>query len=149
MSDPAQTVRLHRVLRCPPDRLFRAFQDPKALAKWLPPYGFVCEVHSIDFRVGGAHRASFTNFNSGHTHAFGGRYLEIRANELIRYTDSFDDPNLPGEMTVTVKLRPVMGGTELTIVQENIPPAIPGDLCYLGWQESLLQLANVVEPAIP
>lgn len=149
MPDPAQTVRLHRVLKCPPDRLFRAFQDPKALSKWLPPYGFVCEVHTMDFRVDGSHRATFTNFNTGQSHSFGGRYLEIRANELIRYTDTFDDPGLPGEMTVTVKLRPVSCGTELSIVQENIPAAIPAEMCYLGWQESLAQLANVVEPAIP
>jgi len=149
MSDPAHTVRLHRVLRCPPDRLFRAFQDPKALAKWLPPYGFVCEVHAMDFRVGGSHRMSFTNFNTGESHSFGGKYLEMRPGELLRYSDKFDDPGLPGEMQVTVTLRPVACGTELSIVQENIPAAIPTEMCYLGWQESLLQLANVVEPAVP
>lgn len=149
MSDPAQTVRLHRVLKCPPDRLYRAFIDPKAMVKWLPPYGFVGEVHSIDARVGGSYRMSFTNFNTGQTHAFGGRYLEMKPGELLRYNDKFEDASLPGEMTVTVKLRPVMGGTELSIVQENIPAAIPSDMCYLGWQESLAQLAHVVEPEIP
>ncbi|MCC6676936.1 MAG: SRPBCC family protein [Phycisphaerales bacterium] len=148
MSDPAQTVRLHRVMKCPPDPLYRAFIDPKAMVKWLPPYGFVGEVHSMDARAGGSYRMSFTNFNTGQSHTFGGKYLEMRPGELLRYIDKFEDPGLPGEMTVTVKFRAVMGGTELSIVQENIPAAIPSDMCYLGWQESLMQLANVVEPAI-
>lgn len=149
MSNPAQTVRLHRVLKCTPDRLYRAFIDPKAKVKWLPPYGFVGEVHSIDARVGGTYRMSFTNFNTGESHSFGGKYLEMKPGELLRYVDKFEDPSMPEEMTVTVKLRAVTGGTELSITQENIPPAIPADMCYLGWQESLAQLANVVEPAIP
>lgn len=149
MADPAQTVRLHRVMKCPPDRLYRAFIDPKAMVKWLPPYGFVGEVHSMDARVGGSYRMSFANFNTGEKHTFGGKYLEMKPGELLRYVDKFEAAELPGEMTVTVKLRPVAGGTELSIVQENIPAAIPADMCYLGWQESLMQLANVVEPAIP
>lgn len=149
MSDPARTVRLHRVLKCPPERIYRAFLDPKAKVKWLPPHGFVGEVHSIDARVGGSYRMSFTNFNTGQTHSFGGTYLELRPGELIRYVDKFEDPGLPGEMTVTVTLRPVACGTEMTIVQENIPAAIPVEFCYLGWQESLSMLANVVEPEIP
>jgi uncharacterized protein YndB with AHSA1/START domain len=119
------------------------------MVKWMPPHGFVGEVHSIDVRPGGSYRMSFTNFNTGHAHSFGGKYLEIRPNELIKYIDKFDDPNLPGEMTITVTLRPVACGTELTIVQENIPAVIPTEMCYLGWQESLANLANVVEPAIP
>jgi uncharacterized protein YndB with AHSA1/START domain len=147
MSD--HTVRLHRVLKCPPGRLFRAFTDPKAMTKWMPPHGFVGEVHSIDVRVGGTYRMSFTNFNTGTTHFFGGRYLEIRPDELIRYADKFEDPNLPGEMEITVTLRPVACGTELTVVQKNIPAMIPTEFCYLGWQESMNALANVVEPAIP
>jgi uncharacterized protein YndB with AHSA1/START domain len=149
MSDPSRTVRLHRVLKCPPDRLYRAFLDPKAMVKWMPPHGFVAEVHSIDPRVGGSYRMSFTNFNTGAPHSFGGKYLELRPNELIRYLDKFDDPSMPGEMQITITLRPVACGTELTIVQENIPAAIPTEFCYLGWQESLSMLANVVEPAIP
>lgn len=149
MSATTGTVRLHRVLRCPPDRLFRAFTDPKALVKWMAPYGFVAEVHSIDPRKGGSYRMSFTNFNTGQSHSFGGTYLEIRPNELLRYVDTFDDPNLPGEMTISVTLKPVQCGTELSIVQEGIPSVIPTEMCYLGWQESLVQLANVVEPAIP
>ena len=146
---PDHAVRLHRVLRCPPDRLFRAFTDPKAMVKWMPPHGFVGEVHSMDARAGGGYRMSFPNFNTGHTPSFGGRYIEIRPGELIRYSDSFDDPNLPGEMRITVTMRKVVCGTELTIVQENIPAAIPTEMCYLGWQESLAALAQVVEPEIP
>ncbi|HSW19082.1 MAG TPA: SRPBCC family protein [Ramlibacter sp.] len=143
------TVRLHRVLRCPPERIYRAFLEPEALARWLPPYGFTCTVHSLDARVGGTHRASFTNFGSRKSHSFGGEYRELVPNERLRYTDKFDDPNLPGEMTVTVDLRAVICGTELNVVQEGIPEVIPAEMCYLGWQESLEQLARLVEPEIP
>ena len=143
------TVRLHRVLRCPPDRLYRAFFDPKAMVKWLPPHGFVGEVHHIDVRVGGGYKMSFTNFGTGQTHSFGGTYVELTPNERIRYTDKFDDPNMPGEMQVTISLRPVACGTDLTIVQENLPTQIPVEFCYLGWQESLAMLAALVEPQIP
>ena len=143
------TIRLHRVLRCTPQRIFRAFTDPDAMAKWLPPYGFTGKVHHIDPKVGGTHKMSFTNMTSGKSHSFGGKYLEIKPNELIRYTDKFDDPNLPGEMQVTVTLKKVSCGTELTVVQEGVPDVIPAEMCYLGWQESLLQLANLVDPEIP
>jgi uncharacterized protein YndB with AHSA1/START domain len=143
------TVRLHRVLRAPAERVYRAFLDPRARVKWSPPHGFVGEVHSMDARVGGGYRMSFTNFNTGHTHAFGGKYVELVPNERIRYTDAFDDPNLKGEMSVTITLRPVSTGTELTIVQEGVPAAIPVEFCYMGWQESLNMLAALVEPAIP
>jgi uncharacterized protein YndB with AHSA1/START domain len=143
------TVRLHRVLRAPADRVYRAFLDPKAMVKWLPPHGFVGEVHSMDARVGGGHRMSFTNFNTGQSHAFGGKYVELTPGQRIRYTDKFDDPNLSGEMQVTITLRPVACGTELTIVQEGIPDVIPTEMCYLGWQESLSMLAALVEPEIP
>jgi len=143
------TINLHRVLRCPPDRLYRAFLDPRALAKWLPPNGFVCEVHSHEARVGGTYRMSFTNFNTGQSHSFGGKYVELKPGALIRYTDKFDDPNLPGEMNVTIALRKVQGGTDLTIVQANVPDQIPVEMCYMGWQESLSQLALIVEPEIP
>jgi uncharacterized protein YndB with AHSA1/START domain len=143
------TVRLHRVLRCKPERLYRAFLDPDALAKWLPPYGFTCHVDHLDARVGGTHRMSFKNFTTGNSHSFGGEYLELSPNERIRYTDKFDDPNLPGVMQVKVVLKPVSCGTDLSIVQEGIPEAIPVEACYMGWQESLAQLAKVVEPEIP
>ena len=143
------TIRLHRVLKAPPERAYRAFTDADALAKWLPPYGFTCKVHQFDARVGGTHKMSFTNFTTGNSHAFGGRYLEMKPNELIRYTDKFDDPNLPGEMQVIVTLKKVSCGTELTIVQEGVPDVIPAEQCYLGWQESLAQLANLVDPEIP
>ncbi|MBL9147524.1 MAG: SRPBCC family protein [Phycisphaerae bacterium] len=143
------TVRLHRVFRAPPERVFRAFLDPRAMCKWLPPHGFVGEVHSIDPRVGGTYRMSFTNFNTGQSHAFGGTYLEIVPNEKLRYDDRFEDPNLPGAMAITITFRKVLCGTELSIVQENIPAAIPTEFCYLGWQESLNALAHVVEPEIP
>ncbi len=143
------TVRLHRVMKCPADRLYRAFIDPKAMVKWLPPRGFVGEVHSMDARVGGSYRMSFTNFNTGRSHSFGGKYLELKPGQLIRHTDRFDDPNLPGEMVVTITLRPVSVGTELSIVQENIPAAIPAEACYLGWQESLRLLTSLVEAEIP
>ncbi len=144
----ANTVRLHRVLRTTPERLYRAFLDPDAMAKWLPPNGFTGKVHQLDARVGGSYRMSFTNFTTGQSHAFGGEYLELLPNERLRYTDQFDDPNLPGEMQTTVSLRPVLGGTELSVVQEGIPEAIPAEMCYLGWQESLTLLAKLVEAEI-
>ena len=143
------TIRLHRVLRAAPERVYRAFLDPDAMAKWLPPYGFTGKVHQIDAKVGGTHKMSFTNFTTGKSHSFGGRYLELTPNERICYTDKFDDPNLPGEMQVTVSLKKVSCGTELTIVQEGVPDVIPAEACYLGWQESLAQLANLVDPEIP
>ena len=142
------TVRLHRVLRAPPARVYKGFLDPDGLAKWLPPYGFTCKVHSFDPRVGGGFRMSFTNFTSGNGHSFGGEYLELVTNQKIRYTDKFDDPNLPGTMEVTVSLRQVSVGTEVNIVQSGIPDVIPVEACYLGWQESLKQLAHLVEPEI-
>ena len=144
-----RTVRIHRVLRTTPEKLYRAFTEPAAMARWLPPYGFTCEVHHMDARVGGSFRMSFHNFGSGNGHAFGGEYLELVPQELIRYTDRFDDPNLPGTLEVTVRLTPVLCGTELSVTQAGIPEAIPLEMCYLGWQESLLQLANLVEPVIP
>ena len=142
------TVRLHRVLRTPPERVYRAFVEPKAFERWLPPFGFTGEVHSMEPVVGGAWRMSFTTFSSGHSHSFGGKYLELVPNEKLRYTDSFDDANMPGEMTVTVTLKKVMVGTELSVVQEGIPDMIPVEACYLGWQESLANLKNLVEPDI-
>ena len=149
MSESSNTVRLHRVLRTPAERLYRAFLDPKAKEKWLPPFGFTGKVHEQETRVGGSYRMSFTNFGSGQSHSFGGTYVELIPNQLIRYTDKFDDPNLPGEMHVTVTLREVICGTELSVVQSGIPAAIPAEMCYLGWQESLEQLAHLVEPEIP
>jgi uncharacterized protein YndB with AHSA1/START domain len=143
------TVRFHRVLRAPAERVYRAFLDPDAMVKWLPPYGFTGKVHSFDARVGGSYRMSFTNFGTGHSHSFGATYVELTPHTRIRYTDRFDDPNLPGEMSVTVDLRTVMCGTELHIVQEGIPASIPVEFCYLGWQESLSMLATLVEPEIP
>jgi uncharacterized protein YndB with AHSA1/START domain len=143
------TIRLHRVLRAAPERVYRAFLDADAMAKWLPPYGFTGKVHHLDAKVGGTHKMSFTNFTTGKSHSFGGRYLELKPYELIRYTDKFDDANLPGEMQVTVTLKKVSCGTELNIVQEGVPDVIPAEACYLGWQESLAQLANLVEPEIP
>ena len=143
------TVRFNRVLRAPPGRVYRAFLDADALAKWLPPHGFTGRVHHLDARVGGSYRMSFTNFSSGTSHAFGGEYLELVPDERIVHTDRFDDPNLPGEMTVTVTLTPVLVGTEVRIVQEGIPDVIPPDACCLGWQESLALLAHLVEPTIP
>jgi uncharacterized protein YndB with AHSA1/START domain len=142
-------VRLHRVLRAPPERVYRAFLDPDAMVKWLPPHGYTGKVHHMDARVGGSHRMSFTNFSTGNSHAFGGRYVELTPHERIRYTDQFDDPAMPGEMQVTISLAAVACGTELTITQEGIPPAIPLVFCYLGWQESLSLLAHLVEPEIP
>jgi len=146
---PTGTVRLHRVLKTTPGKLYRAFLDAGALANWLPPYGFTCQVHSLDARVGGQFRMSFRNFSTGNEHAFGGEYLELVADTLIRYTDAFDDPALPGTIHVTVSLRAVLCGTELNITQEGIPEAIPVEMCYLGWQESLAQLAQLTEPDIP
>lgn len=143
------TIRLHRVLRAPPERVYRAFLDPDAKAKWLPPDGFTGKVHHIDARVGGGYKMSFTNFTTGQSHHFGGTYLELTPNERLRYTDKFDDPNLPGEMQVTINLKAVSVGTELTIVQEGVPEVIPADACCLGWQESLILLAKLVEPEIP
>ena len=143
------TIRLHRVLRAAPERVYRAFLDPDAMAKWLPPNGFTGKVHQVDAKVGGTHKMSFANFTTGKSHSFGGRYLELTPNERIRYTDKFDDPNLPGEMQVTVTLKKVSCGTELMIVQEGVPEVIPAEACYLGWQESLAQLANLVDPEIP
>ena len=142
------TVRLHRVLRAPPERVYRAFLTADALAKWLPPYGFTCSVHRHEPKVGGTFRMSFTNFTTGNGHSFGGEYRELVPAERIRYTDRFDDPNLPGEMVTTVTLKAVSCGTELRVVQEGIPEPIPVEMCYLGWQESLEQLAKLVEPEI-
>jgi uncharacterized protein YndB with AHSA1/START domain len=142
------TVRLHRVLAAKPDKVYRAFTTSDAMARWLPPNGFTCTVHQMDPKVGGTYRMSFTNFTTGKTHAFGGKYLDLVADELIRYTDRFEDPNLPGEMITTVALRPVSVGTEVNIVQEGLPAAIPIEACYLGWQQSLNQLAMLVEPEI-
>ena len=147
MSD--RSVHLHRVLRSPPDKVYRAFLEAGAMAKWLPPHGFICTVHQMDARVGGRFRMSFHNFSSGSGHSFGGEYLELVPNERIRYTDEFEDPNLPGVLEVNVVLKPVLCGTELSITQSGIPEAIPLEMCYLGWQESLAQLANLVEPDIP
>lgn len=143
------TVRLHRVLRAPPERVYRAYLDPDAMAKFLPPFGFTGRVLEMDARVGGIYRMQFTNFSNGQTHAFGGKYLELVPNEKIVNTDIFDDPNLPGQMITTVTLRAVACGTEITAVQEGIPAMIPVEMCYLGWQETLLQLAQLVEPDIP
>jgi uncharacterized protein YndB with AHSA1/START domain len=146
---PTGTVKLHRVLRTTPEKVYRAFLDPDAMVKWLPPHGFTGKVHHLDATVGGTFKMSFTNFTSGHGHTFGGEYLELVPNERIRHTDKFDDPNLPGAMHVTVSLRPVSCGTELHVLQEGIPEAIPTEACYLGWQESLTLLAQLIEPEIP
>jgi uncharacterized protein YndB with AHSA1/START domain len=146
---PTNTVRLHRVLRATPERIYRAFLNPDAMAKWLPPYGFTCKVHQMDAKVGGTFKMSFTNFSTGQGHSFGGEYRELVPNERIRYSDKFDDPNLPGEMVTTVVLRAVSSGADVSITQEGIPEAIPVEMCYLGWQESLAQLAKLVEPVIP
>ena len=143
------TIRLHRVLRAAPERVYRAFLDPAAMCKWLPPNGFTGTVHNMDAKVGGTYQMSFTNFTSGKSHSFRGRYVELTPHERIRYTDTFDDPNLPGEMHVAVTLQQVSCGTELSIVQEGVPDVIPAEACYLGWQESLTLLAKLVEPEIP
>jgi uncharacterized protein YndB with AHSA1/START domain len=145
----SNTVTLHRVLRAPPERVYRAFIEAAAMEKWLPPHGFTGKVHEIDARVGGGYRMSFTNFGTGKSHSFGGRYVELTPHERIRYTDRFDDPVLAGEMNVTITLHSVSCGTDLEIVQEGLPPVIPVEFCYLGWQESLTLLANLVEPEIP
>ena len=145
----SRNVRLHRVLRASPEKVYRAFLEPDAVSKWLPPHGFTCTVQHLEGVVGGTHRMSFRNFSTGNSHSFGGEYVELVPNERIRYTDTFDDPSLPGTLQVTVTLRPVICGTELSIVQEGIPEAIPLEMCHLGWQDSLLQLASLVEPEIP
>ena len=145
---PTGTVRLHRVLRATPDKVYRAFTDADAMCKWLPPFGFTGRMHHYDAKVGGSFKMSFTNFTNGQSHSFGGKYQELVPGQRVRYTDRFDDPNLPGEMSVTVELKPVICGTEISIAQAGIPEAIPEALCYLGWQESLVQLAQVVEPNI-
>lgn len=144
-----KTVRLHRVLRATPERVYRAFLDPDAMVKWLPPNGFTGKVHHLDAKVGGTYKMSFTNFTTGHSHSFGGEYLELVSNERIVHTDKFDDPNLPGEMKVTISLKQVSVGTELNILQEGIPDVVPLEACYLGWQESLTLLAKLVEAEIP
>lgn len=143
------TIKLHRVLRASPEKVYRSFLDADAQAKWLPPYGFICKVHHLDAKVGGTFKMSFTNFGSGKGHSFGGKYLELVPQERLVYTDKFDDPNLPGELKVTVTLKKVLCGTELNITQAGIPDVIPAEMCYLGWQESLAQLAKLVEPEIP
>lgn len=146
---PGNTIRLHRVLRSTPERVYKAFIDPDAMVKWLPPNGFTARVHEMDARVGGTHRMSFTNFTNGESHSFGGKYLELKPGERLRYTDVFDDPDLPGEIQVTVTLKKVALGTDVNIVQEGVPEAIPAEACYLGWQESLVLLAKLVEAEIP
>lgn len=143
-----RTIQLHRVLRAPPERIYRAFLDPDAMAKWLPPNGFTGKVHQLDAKVGGTYKMSFTDFSSGHSHSFGGEYLELVPHERIRHTDRFDDPNLSGQMVTTISLKAVSGGTELNVVQEGIPEAIPPEACYLGWQESLVLLGKLVEAEI-
>jgi uncharacterized protein YndB with AHSA1/START domain len=145
----SNNVSLHRIIKATPEKVFRAFTDSTAIASWIPPYGFLCIVHEMEAKKGGAFRMSFTNFSTGNSHSFGGTYQEIRPNEFLMYTDRFDDPNLPGEMTTSVTLRKVIGGTELKITQEGIPSAIPAEMCYLGWQESLDKLTRLVEPEIP
>ena len=145
----SNTIKLHRVLRAPADRVYRAFLDPDAMAKWLPPNGFTCKVHHIEAKVGGTYKMSFTNFTTGKSHSFGGTYLELEPHQRIRYTDKFDDANLPGEMQTTITLKKVSCGTEVTIVQEGLPAAIPAEACYLGWQESLVSLAKLVEAEVP
>ncbi len=150
MTTPStHTVRLHRVLRAKPEKVYRAFLDADAMAKWLPPNGFTCKVHHMDAKVGGTFKMTFTNFSTGNGHSFGGTYLELKPNELLRYTDTFDDPGLPGQMITTVSLKEVFCGTELNITQEGIPAMIPAEACYMGWQESLALLAMLVEPEIP
>ena len=149
MSNTASTVKLHRVLRAPAERVYRAFLDPEAMVKWIPPHGFTGKIHHMDLRVGGGYRMSFTNFGTGKSHSFGGTYLELTPHERIRYSDSFEDPNLPGEMQVTITLKTVLCGTELESIQEGVPAVIPVEFCYLGWQESLNLLCLLVELEIP
>jgi uncharacterized protein YndB with AHSA1/START domain len=144
-----QSVSLHRVLKVAPEKVFQAFSNPEAYANWLPPYGFLGKVHHMDFKIGGSYRMSFTNFTTGNGHSFSGSFLDIVPNEHIKHTDTFDDPNLPGEMVTTIQLRKVLCGTELSILQEGIPSVIPQEMCYLGWQESLEKLMKLVEPEIP
>ena len=146
---PAHTIRLHRVLRAPPERIYRAFLEADAMVKWLPPNGFTGRIHQLEARVGGSYKMSFTNLSSGQSHSFGGKFLELVPNERIRHTDEFDDPNLPGVMQTTISLKKVFCGTELNVVQEGVPEAIPPEACYLGWQESLALLAKLVEAEIP
>ena len=146
---PDNSVSLHRVLKATPEKVFRAFTEANALASWLPPYGFLCTVQELNAKVGGTYKMTFHNFSTGNRHSFGGKYIEIKPNEFIKYTDKFDDPNLPGEMMTSIWLRKVLVGTELKVLQENIPAAIPVEMCYLGWQESLMKLAKLVEPEIP
>lgn len=145
----ANIVKLHRVFSAPVEKVFKAFTDSDAMASWLPPYGFVCKVHSMDFKIGGTYKMTFTNFTTGNEHSFGGEYLEIIPNEKLKYTDQFDNPNLPGQMITTIELKKVLCGTELFATQEGIPDAIPTEMCYLGWQESLDKLKRLVEPNIP
>lgn len=145
----ANSVTLHRVFTASPEKVYKAFTEADAIASWLPPYGFVCKVHSMDVRVGGTYKMSFTNFSTGNTHSFGGEYVELKPNEFLKYTDRFDDPALPGVITTRIELRKVLCGTELFITQEDLPDAIPAEMCYLGWQESLDKLKRLVEPVIP
>lgn len=145
----SNNVSLHRVLKATPEKVFRAFTDPAAVASWLPPYGFLCIVHEMKVEVGGTNRMSFQNFSTGNSHSFGGTYLEVKPNELLKYSERFDDPNLPGDMTTTITLRKNTAGTDIHITQEGIPAVIPAEMCYLGWQESLEKLAKLVEPEIP
>jgi uncharacterized protein YndB with AHSA1/START domain len=146
---PDNSVALHRILKTTPEKVYRAFTEPNAMAAWLPPYGFTCTVHEMDVKPGGKHRMSFTNFSTGNSHSFGGEYLELKPGEFIKYTDKFDDPNLPGEMVTSVWLKKVSAGTELKVTQENIPDVVPADMCNLGWQESIEKLIKLVEPEIP
>src|SRR5215510_14050308 len=148
-TNDTNTVRLHRVLRAPAERIYRAFLDADAMTKWLPPNGFTCKVHQLDAKAGGVYKMSFTNFSTGSSHSFGGKYLELKPGELLRYTDRFDNPGLPGEMITTVTLKEIFCGTELNVTQEGIPAMIPAEACYLGWQESLILLAKLVEAEIP
>jgi uncharacterized protein YndB with AHSA1/START domain len=143
------SVTLHRVLKTSPEKLYRAFTEPNAMAAWLPPYGYLCIVHSLDAKVGGSYKMTFINFTTGNGHSFGGKFLELKPNEFLKYTDKFDDPNLPGEMITSVSMKKVMGGTDLKVTQEGIPSAIPAEMCYLGWQDSLDKLQRLVEPEIP
>ncbi len=143
------SVSLHRVFKTSPEIVFRAFTDPKAIATWLPPWGFLCNVHELDPKVGGSFKMSFHNFSTGNGHSFGGKYVDIKPNEFLKYTDKFDDPNLPGEMVTSVSLKKVLAGTEISIHQDGIPEVIPADMCYLGWQDSLEKLMKLVEPEIP
>lgn len=145
----SNSVKLHRILKASPEKVFRAFTQASAMATWLPPYGFICTVHHLKAEKGGTFRMSFENFSTGNSHSFGGTYLEVKPNEFLKYTDTFDDPNLPGEMITTVNLRQTIAGTEINILQEGIPAVIPAEMCYLGWQESLEKLAKLVEPEIP